>query len=175
MKLDTPAIRRLRDRLLTAAPTDSAAASPETAAPAPRAGQIAAVERIAPLAEVLYLVMAADGEIALAERATIRNAIGVLTDDLLRREEVDDLMNRLDASLASQGRDARLEMLASSFALNKQDAEAAFSLAAAVALSDGQVSCDEQQLAEEMRRYFGIPERRAAALLAGDALAGEPR
>ena len=43
----------------------------------------------------------------------------------------------------------------------------AFSLAAAVALSDDHVSDAETTLIEKLRRYFSIPAARATALLDG--------
>lgn len=177
MQIDTPVIRRLRDRLLAAASppspderVPSAALSPEHAA-APSPEQLAALERIGPLAEVLVLTMSADGDLAPAENAAVRRAIGVLTDELLPASVVDDLLGRIEAVISEQGRDARLEALASRFALDRADAETAFSLAAAVALSDGRVEEAERALIVQLRGYFGISAQRATALLEGASVA----
>jgi len=163
MELDTPTVRALRDRLLEAADVPGAAAGGD--GPERPRERRAATERIAPLVEALFLVMVADEEPAPAEQAAIRSAVRILSDGILSAAEVDGLLERLRDGLAREGREGRLEQLASRFALDKQDAEAALSLAAAVALSDGRIAPDEQRLAEDMRRYFGIPRERARRLL----------
>jgi uncharacterized tellurite resistance protein B-like protein len=166
MQLDTPTIRRLRDRLL------SAGGAPfERESHRPIAGlsleQQACVDRVTPLAEVLFLTMAIDGARARSESAAIRNGIGLLADDLLPRHAIDRLLLDFDERLSEQGQEARLEAIASRFALNKPDAEAAFTLAAAIVLADGRVADAERTLMDRMRRYFGIPAERATALLDG--------
>lgn len=165
MQLDTAAIRQLRDRLLALGSADAPGPAPAAAAPTP--DQQAALERIGPLAEVLFLTMEADDDRARSECEAIRDAIRVLTDDLVPDPAIDALLARLEAQLAEQGREARLEALASRFVLAKPDAEMAFTLAAAIALSDGRVAPAEQAFVEEMRRYFGISAARATALLDG--------
>ncbi len=168
MDLDTPAVRRLRDRLLEERPAgDSHLAEEAHVKDELTPEQEAALERVGPLIEVLYLTMAADGAMQAPERKAIRNAIGVLTDDLLPEAAVVGFLDWLEEVLVQQGRETRLEAIATRFALDKQDAEAAFTLAAAVALSDGHLDCSERELAEQLRRYFGIPRERAVALLEG--------
>jgi tellurite resistance protein len=164
MQLDTPSIRRLRDRLLESAPGRS---KPAQSGSTLSSVQRAALERIDPLAEVLFLTVDADGARDRRECQAIQNAIRLLTDDVLPAPAIDALIDSFGARLAEQGRELRLEELASRFALDKFDAEAAFTLAAAVALSDGVVDEAEQSLIDEMRRYFGISAERAAALLDG--------
>ncbi len=167
LALDTEATRRLRDRLL--GPVLEAPLTP----PAPGSGaepnpdQQAALERIGPIAEVLFLVMEADDDRPRAECESVRRAIGVLTDDLLPAPIVDALLGRLEVALSRDGRDGRLEALATRFALDRSDAEVAFRLAAAIALADGEVAPEETAVVDAMRRYFGISAERAAALLAG--------
>jgi tellurite resistance protein len=123
---------------------------------------------VAPLAEVLFLMMVADGESAAEEDGVVRKAIDVLTGDILSRRAVDELLSRFARDLREQGRRARLEQIASKFALERPEAEAAFTMAAAVALSDGRIDGEERGLVEELRRYLGISERRARDLLGTD-------
>ncbi len=169
MQIETDTVRRLRDRLLALAPATSASAgegaAPTTSSLSPE--QQAALERIEPLAEVLFLTIEADGTRARSECDAIRNAIQVLSDDLLPAPAVDRLIRDLEGRLAAQGQEMRVEALASRFALNKPDAEAAFTLAAAIALSDDHLDSAEQALIEQMRSYFGISKARAVALLDG--------
>ena len=170
MEFDTEAIRRLRDRLLEIEVAPEAA--PPGAAAAPSLDglgpvQQAALERVGPLAEALFLAMTADGVQEGSERRAVRAAIAVLTDGLLPDTAVDPLLERLERSLETQGREARLEAVATRFALDPTDAETAFTLAAAIALSDGRVDAAEQALIEQMRSYFGIGAARARALLEG--------
>jgi hypothetical protein len=167
VELDTPTIRRLRDRLLAREPAVSDRASLPPASDRLTPSQEAALERIAPLAEVLYLTIAADGDLARSECQAIRTAIGTLSDDLLPGPSIELLLAGLEQALAQQGPEARLEAIASRFALDRPEAEAAFSLAAAVALSDDHVADAESALIDKLRRYFGIPAARAAALLDG--------
>ena len=65
--------------------------------------QKATLERIAPLAEVLFLTIAADGELARSECRAIRTAIGTLTDDLLPAPSIEGLLAELEESLAQHG------------------------------------------------------------------------
>jgi tellurite resistance protein len=123
---------------------------------------------VAPFAEVLFLMMVADGESAAEEDGAVRKAIDVLTGDILSRRAVDELLSRFARGLREQGRRARLEQIASKFALERPEAEAAFTMAAAVALSDGRIDGEERGLVEELRRYLGISERRARDLLGSD-------
>jgi tellurite resistance protein len=169
VELDTPTLRRLRDRLLASSRragesipilrVDSASLDPE---------QSAAQERVAPIAEVLFLMMVADGESAAEEEGAVRKAIDVLTGDILPQRAVGELLARFAQDLREQGRRARLEQIASKFALERPEVEAAFAMAAAVALSDGRIDGEERGLVEELRGYLGISERRARDLLGTD-------
>src|SRR5512140_3350216 len=87
MNLQTATIRRLRDALLQSGRRPEAVQSSafETLA---RAGMLsdeeqAALTRVDPMAETMFLMMAADGKITPAERDAIRGAIRGLTANLL--------------------------------------------------------------------------------------------
>lgn len=165
MEIDTPAIRRLRDRIFG---FQSAETSP-TPSSRPTAQQNAALERVAPIVEAMALMMAADGEKHPGERRALRDAVSVLTSDAVAASVLDELLDRLERELSEQGLEARLEAVATQLALRRGDAEAAFSLAAAVGVSDYEVAVQEQSLLGQLRRYLGISETRARALLDGAA------
>lgn len=167
MELDTPTIRRLRDRLLAMKANERGEGDSSLAGSGLDREHQISLEQIAPLAEVLFVTMATDQAQAPSENAAIRNAIAVLTDDLLPGKAIDRFLAELEERLAREGEEARLEAIASRFALDKPGAEAAFTLAAAIALSDGRVVDAERTLIDRMRRYFGISADRAQALLDG--------
>src|SRR5690348_7715120 len=86
MRIETATIRRLRDALLQSGRrTDVLSPAFETLA---RAGILsdnerAALARVDPMVETLFLVMAADGKVHEDERAAVRGAVRGLTGDLL--------------------------------------------------------------------------------------------
>lgn len=169
MKLETATIRRLRDALLQSGRRPSAVVSPAYAALA-RAGLLTeqeqiVLDRVDPVAETLYLVMAADGKIEPAERDAVRGAVRGLTDSILHDGTIDVMMEHYEKALASEGREARLQSVAERLKGHPSEAEAAFSMAAAVALADDEVSDEERQLVSQLAVWFGITLERAGAML----------
>src|SRR5271157_2935282 len=88
MQIHTATISRLRDALLQSGRRPSLILSPayETLA---RSGllspeETAAVERIDPIAETMYLMMTADGNISDVEKDALRGAVRGLADNLIR-------------------------------------------------------------------------------------------
>ncbi len=170
MKLETSTIRRLRDALLRSGRRPSIVLSPayETLArknllsPEERT----ALTRIEPVAETMYLMMAADGRVQDAERDAIRGAIRGLTGDLLQDAGVIAVMlETFEARLRESGRDARLQEIAAEIGSETSKAEAAFVLAAAVALADDNVTDEETAFIRQLAVWFRIPTGRATRLL----------
>ncbi len=169
MKIETATIRRLRDALLQSGRRESGVLSPayETLA---RAGLLSeeesdALHRIDPMAETLFLMIAADGKITDAERDAMRGAVRGLTGNLLHDGTIQVMFEEYERLLAAEGRDARLRRVGSRLSGHPSDAEGAFALAAAVALADDEVADEEQDLVEELATYFGISEERASLIL----------
>jgi tellurite resistance protein len=169
MKIKTATIERLRNTLLESGRRPSAVLSPayETLA---RAGYLSteeklALDRVDPLAETMFLMMSADGRVADAERDAVRGAIRGLSDDALHTGTINVMIEKFGARLAEQGRDARLQEIASALAANRTEAETAFSLAAAVALADDEVAEEENELINQLADWFRIDEKRAAEIL----------
>ena len=80
MNIDTGKIRRLRDALvkggrLAAAQGEVSGGSDDR--------HLAAVQRVSPMVEVMYLMMAIDGDVGEDERASIQGALKLLTDGMV--------------------------------------------------------------------------------------------
>ncbi|MFV8819060.1 TerB family tellurite resistance protein [Haliea sp. E17] len=160
MQIDTEVIRRLRDALLA---QDSAADQAPGNVAAPR--REAALARVAPFAETMYLVMMADGHHAPEELASVRGAIRLLAGDLLDAADLDALLDRCDAAARERGPAFLLQALGNRLCANRNDRETAFTLAAAVALADDTVVEEEQALLGDVAEWFGVSSRRARELL----------
>ncbi len=169
MRINTATITRLRDALLQSGRRPTIVVSPayETLA---RSGllspeEAAAVDRIDPLAETMYLMMTADGMVAEAEQDALRGAIRGLADNLIRSGTINVMLETFAKKLKEHGRDARLQEIAETLSENPQEAEGAFSLAAAIALADDSVHDKENEFINQLADWFGISEGRAAQIL----------
>ena len=169
MKIETNTIARLRDALLQSGRRPSMVVSPayETLA---RQGLLspeesAALERVEPIGETMYLMMAADGIVKAAEKDAIRGAIRGLTGNLLRSGTIEAMLTNYATRLVQQGRDARLQEIAEYMSEIPVEAESAFSLAAAIALADDHVADEENQFINQLAEWFGLTPARAESLL----------
>jgi len=169
MKLDITAIRKLRDTLLAGGrrPTLVLSTAYETLA---RAGVLgpeegAALQRIDPIAEALFLAVSADGRIADAERDAFRGAVRALTDDVVRSGTGTVMLEAYGKRLSAEGRPARLAAVADALAEHPDEAEATFALAAAVATADDQFAAEESSLVAELGERLGISPARRAEIL----------
>lgn len=162
--IDTDLIRRMRDHLLQNGrpsmlpPTGFAL---EDLAPF----ELASLERVTPLAELLFLMMAVDGELDDRELDTIRGAVRTLTDGLLRGTTADRLVDRFRTALERDGVEERLSEVSGLLSADREDAEVGVMLAAAVALADGNVGADEASMFERVVSYLGVGKRRIDELL----------
>jgi tellurite resistance protein len=169
MKIKSVTIERLRDALLQSGRRPSAVMSSayETLT---REGllspeEASALNRVDPLAEAMFLMMSADGKVADEERDAVRGAIRGLTDDLLRSGTINVMLENYAKRLAEQGRDARLEEIASEIAEETSEAEGAFALSAAVALADDEITQEENTFINQLAEWFGISPDRASEIL----------
>jgi tellurite resistance protein len=169
MRIETATIVRLRDALLQSGRRPSLIVSPayETLA---KQGLLSpeetgALERVDAVAETMYLMMAADGQLDASERDAIRGAIRGLTGNLLRTGTIDAMLAAYATRLKQDGRDARLQEIAERLSEVPVEAESAFSLAAAVALADDQVAEEENALINQLAEWFGLTRERADAIL----------
>jgi len=169
MKIETATILRLRDALLESGRRQGAVMSPayETLA---RAGLLSddertALARVDPLAETLFIMMAADGKITASERDAMRGAIRGLAGDVLHEGTIQVMLEQYEKALANEGREARLRRIGSSLSAQPGAAEGAFALAAAVALADDEVADEERNLVDQIREWLGISSERASIIL----------
>lgn len=169
MRIRTGTIERLRDALLESGRRGSSVLSSayETLA---RQGllneeEAQALERVDPVAEAMFLMMAADGTLTETEHEAIRGAIRGLTGDVLHSGTINFMLETYDGRLQAQGREARLKQIAEELAHEPSEAESAFALAAAVALADDQVADEENRFIDELARWFGFSEQEAGAIL----------
>ena len=169
MKLKTRTIERLRDALLESGRRPSVVVSSayETLT---REGllspaEIAALNRVDPLAETMFLMMAADGKLTSAERDAVRGGIRGLTDDVLRTGTINVMLDNYQRRLESDGRDERLRQIAETIAEEPSEAESAFALAAAIALADDDVAEEENSFINQLASWFSIEPDRAGIIL----------
>jgi tellurite resistance protein len=144
----------------TLAPADprfhGVCASPEMAA---------VLNRVAPIAEALFLVMSADGVCTVEEKTALLGALRTITDDELSEPAVAALIERLDASLTEEGLSDRVSHVASQLAGDRADSKVTIELAAALIVSDGVVTDDERRLLEQLAEETGYDPDAALALV----------
>ncbi|HSN97351.1 MAG TPA: tellurite resistance TerB family protein [Candidatus Nanopelagicales bacterium] len=117
------------------------------------------------IVELMYLAATADGEFSDEERTHFLKSVESLTDRQIATDGVDRVVARLEADLASRGREGVLalakERLETS-ALRK----VAYSLAVAVVASDGIIRTSERELLLEMADALDLDRDEAADLVA---------
>lgn len=168
--MDTDVIRRLRDRLVghgrpSILPGGGGA---EGGLAGPEQGghdQGASRERVAPLAELLFLAMHADGQASESEQLAVRGAVRTLTDGLVPGRVSDTMVDAFEEHLARDGYEERLHTVTQRIAADRDDAEVGVLLFAAVALSDGVVDAAEREAFERVAEELGVSRRRLAQLL----------
>jgi tellurite resistance protein len=162
VRLDSETLLRLRDELRRSGERRS------IPPPAPRdlpPDVLAIVQRVAPMCELLYLVMVADDHSDQRELEVLRGAIHVLTEDALRTPVIDGMLERFEAAANQFGREGRLAQVSALLSADRQDAEAAFTLAAVMAIADESPDDQERAWLEELRQLLGIKLARATELL----------
>jgi tellurite resistance protein len=125
----------------------------------------AVLNRVAPIAEALFLVMSADGICTLEEKVALRGALRTITDDDLSEPAIHALVERLDESLGSERLSERVSRVASQLAGDRADSKVAIELAAALITADGLVTDDERHLLEQLAEETGYDPDAALALI----------
>lgn len=165
MNFDSPVVRTLRDHLLglsqdSVLPRDPAG-RPDQATPE----ELAIVERFEPFAELLFLVTGVDGVVSQSEQATILGAFRALTGGRVARQRLAKMEADLRQRCQCEGRVGRLEAACTRLALNRDDAELAFTLANAVALADAHLTEDAEEFLLEISSLLGVSRSRFNALV----------
>jgi tellurite resistance protein len=173
MIVDTPLMRVLRDHLLELAPLSIRPRDPAGRAAAESPEEAAILERFYPFAELLFLVAGADGQVDPKERSATLGAFVALTDGRLPRSTLERVERAVVERARRDGWEQRLHRVCSDLAADRDDAELAFTLATAVALSDDVTAEAELVRLASIAEALGISPRRMDLLLAG-SLKSEP-
>ena len=128
--------------------------------PLPEADGRAAMERIAPFGELMFLMMASDGECADAERRVLRRAMRVCPTGMSVAGTGPHPGSGLCPGHGGQGRSQRLSVVAGYLAADRQDADAALSLAAAVASGQRGHRAPRAGAVGGLRRDVGVAPKR---------------
>jgi tellurite resistance protein len=162
VRLDSETLLRLRDELRRSGERRSIL---PVSASEPPEDTLAIVQRVAPMCEVLYLLMIADEHSHQRELEVLRGAIRALTENALRTPVIDGMLERFEAAAHQFGRETRLAQVAAVLSADRVDAEAAFTLAAVMAIADESPDDGERAWLEELRVMLGVKPARAAELL----------
>jgi tellurite resistance protein len=123
------------------------------------------LQRIEPFAETMFIVMAADEDLAPTERTALNGAIHILAGGATPAAQIDAMIDRFQQDLDVQGAEARLAGIGVRFGTDREDREIAFTLAAAMALADEELDWRENQTLLWIQEYFGLSSRRIASLV----------
>lgn len=163
MNLRTRLVERLRDSLLQSGrrTSDLESSALEILA---RQGLLSSREkaaflRVEPIAELLFLVVAADELVADTELLAMRGAVRGLSGDILTDSTVQVMVESFALRLRDEGAPKRLAAVTRILATDRNEAESAFCLAAAVALADSSVSDSESRLMDELAASLGLSAR----------------
>ena len=121
--------------------------------------------RLRPIAEAMYLVMAADAQIADPERAALRGALRILTEGKLSSAAMEAMLAEFGGDLAREGRELRLDHVAAALYGDAADVELALALVAAVSLADGHATEAEYATIEALADRLGLGPDRVRALV----------
>ncbi len=125
----------------------------------------AVLEPVEPVLEAMFLMMGADGSAAREELDMIWDAARHLTGDRVPGEAVKRLVSHYVDQLKRDGWTTRLRAVAAGLAEDRVRAEAAFALAAAVAMADRVVSLEENVLVDQLSELLAIDDARCCEIL----------
>lgn len=117
------------------------------------------------LCEAMFLVMLADGRVKNVERDVLRGALRIISNDLVRTNHIEAMLDVAARNVAEHGVKARLDEVISKLRDDQARAEIAYVLAAAVAAADNDVVPQEQEILNALAEGLGINEQRANELI----------
>ncbi len=162
--LSNSTLQRLRDQLR------KRGQRPSVALPGPplsgdAAQAMLAVAEYGPLCEAMYLMMAADGRVTNDERDVLKGALRNLSDDQLRGDQIEALLEAAAKQVAERGREERMKEVILALHEDPARAEVAFVLAAAIAFADNAIADQENETLNDLAEGLGIDESKATQLL----------
>ena len=169
MKLTTEMIERLRDTLLeegrrpTLVPSSAYGSLTREALLTPREQD--ELEWVDPIGEVMFLMMRADREGTEREKTVLKGALRDLTGGVLRSGTLDVLLEHYEERVATAGWRGRLEAAADILSRDSLTSEVTYTLAAAMALADDQVTLEENKVIDRLAELLGLTDERCCELL----------
>lgn len=162
-------VTRLRDRLKQTGARPSIVVS-STQGVLAKVGMLppeeqAAVQAVDPVVEMMFLMMAADGDIGEDEYTVIRGAVRELTENYVRTTTLNVLLEGYKELLSKEGQESRLKDIAQRLGDDEAGCESAFVLAAAVAFADEVIDDEENELLNAFAEAVGLSDERANELL----------
>lgn len=130
----------------------------------PAAPDSAVVERVAPMCELLYLMMQSDGECGVHERHVLHGVARTLSGGELSAAQIDGLITQFDGLTREYGREERLFDVTEALRADKVVAESAYTLAATMMLADNQATAEELVMLASVAQELGISKARALEL-----------
>ena len=164
IKIETPAIKSLRERLLETGGAPSLLAGEPDAAQV-RGGAQDAVALLESTIEAMVIMLAADGQTTNEERDLLRGAVRELTAGGIRSAQIDKIFDASIARIKASGAEARLAAVAEVLKKEVIAAEAAFVLSAAMAFADQEIADSENDTLNTFADLLGLDEVRANELL----------
>lgn len=165
IRLQPQTLQRIRDHFLEVGqPASVSFLQHRQVEDDPFRGDPDAKRRFEALFEAMFLMIAADGEVAEAEREVLRGAVRGLTDNAVRSVHIEALVDVCKERL-KEGTKARLAAIAPTLKEDPALIEAAFSLAAAVAFADQDIKDTENELINDLADILDISGDRADELL----------
>lgn len=167
LKIENETIARLRDRLKERGERPSLFATDLSALVAAKDGGVPpdVLLRFDAICEAMYLMAKADGKLDPSETDTLRGALRELSEGSVRSVHIQAMMEGAEERLAKEGLAARIKAVADKLAGDQGSAEAAFTLAAAVAFADDEIADEENDMLNEFADALGIDGDQANALL----------
>jgi tellurite resistance protein len=164
IKIETPAIKSLRERLLETGGAPSLMAG-DAKAEEVLGGDREAAALLEATIEAMVIMLAADGQTTTEERDLLRGAVRELTAGGVRSAQIDAIFDGAIERIKASGAEARLAAIAEVLKKEVIAAEAAFVLSAAMAFADQEIADAENETLNSFADLLGLEEGRANELL----------
>lgn len=164
IQLNPKTLQRIRDHLLDLGAPPSTHFLTAGADQDPFGGDPESQRRFEALFEAMFLMVVADGTVADEERDVLRGAMRTLTDNAIRTAHIEQLFEQCQGRLGD-GVPVRLKDIATVLKGDKALADAAFSLAAAIAFADKKIADEENELINDLADALDLDADHAEELL----------
>jgi tellurite resistance protein len=123
------------------------------------------VEEYGDLCEVMYLVMIADRRVLNVEREVLRGALDILSNGRVRTAHMDAMLDASARHIGKLGEEKCLARLIEVLRTDPVKAETTVVLAAVVAVADGDLTPEEEELLQKLATGLEIDEVHATQIL----------